>query len=139
MMAALDSTEIHKIFKMVRLPQSGAATVAQRLVSLFGPSQDPYSFSATVTALNGILTATSDDQNVTLRALIAIWDAEQLDVNDTEIQSDGGTSGNVYSASKRRANIRTTIGDVLGFAIPTGGFMPEVAAACPRRGPRLVS
>jgi hypothetical protein len=133
----LNSTEIHKIFKIAGLPQQGAATVAQRLVSLFGPSQDPYGFSATVTSLNGILAVTSDDQNTTLRAVIAVWDNENLDVSDLEICMDAGTAGTVYSAEKRRQGCRRTIANVLGFHIPTGGFSDEVLAASPQRGPRL--
>src|SRR6266481_2688946 len=97
----LTLTERHKLFIIIGLPQQNG-TVAQRLVSLFGPSQDPYGFQATIDSFNTILTATTDEQNVTLRAKIAQWDSEDLDVNDTEIDSDAGTSGNVYSASRRR-------------------------------------
>lgn len=135
---ALDSTEIHKLHKMIRLPQQLTANVLFRLVSLYGPSFDTYSLSIAITTFDGILAALSDDQCNTLRDLITAWDDEKLDYSDTEIEADSGTVGIVYSASRRRGNIRDTIADVCGFMIPTGGFTPEVKAATPNRGPRLV-
>lgn len=134
----LSTTEIFKCFKIFRLPIAGSATVPFRVVSLYGPTQEAYSFTQLVTSLTTILNATTDDQNTAIRALIATWDNETLDSNITFVDSDAGTNGRLYNADALREQIRQALADIIGFAVPSGGFMAEVSRATPYRGPRLI-
>lgn len=85
-------------------------------------------FSPIVGALDNILNNYTDAATgEAVRECFADWDSVKF--CETEITAAEGTSGPaVFSASKRRHEIRRYVANLLGFFIPENGYISEAEA-----------
>jgi hypothetical protein len=120
----LSSTQITQIFEIVGVPQDGNGAVFSSVATLFGPAYENYDMAAIVTQINTKLAALSATQITRCTELLdrftAITATSPLTISD----SSAG-KGVIVNHPQERSSIRESLGNLLGIAVPSGGFMAE--------------
>lgn len=139
-MPGLDNTTQEWLFSVIGLPLSGAATFIYRSFSLYGSSSTAYDLAQITAQITAQAQALTSDQVTRVVALKTTWDSNNLDSDETEIYTDGGTAGVLSHSEKLRRNIRAKLDDIFAINIPPEGFIgalkKELNSA--RSGNRLV-
>jgi hypothetical protein len=119
----LTDAQVTQAFELAGLPQQGAAVVGRGLTDPSGPVLETFDLAALKDALNARLAALSAGQEAELLAILSAWAA----VADLpEAQVTGGAGGGVLlDAEARRRALRRRLSDLVGFAVPDGGFARE--------------
>jgi hypothetical protein len=118
---ALTTAQVTKIYKIFGLPQANEALVVTDWFSIPGPATATMDLSAIKAKLDAILAALSATQETEVAALVVAWDAVG-DYDELRVTRDGTSEGVLVDREKRRENIRRTLGALIGFVAPTGGF-----------------
>jgi hypothetical protein len=122
---ALSATQITQIFALLGIPEDGNPQIVHGLISLFGPAFEGYDCASIVTYLNAKLAAVSETQQAEIEILLT-----RLSTLTThkivKVKKSGTVEGDLSDYEKERQKIRDGVGNILGFAVPTGGFMAEV-------------
>lgn len=122
---ALTAAQTTQVFKIYGIPQSGSGTLVYRMAdNLSVPLMQPFSFTAVVDALNAALAALTASQEAEVVALLTAW-SDIGDYDELRVSQDGGTAGRIVDRDVRRQNIRDTLANILGVAMPRGGFSTE--------------
>jgi hypothetical protein len=124
---ALSSTERETAFHIFGIPKGAAGFSVDILASIFGPAGTTFDFTAVVNKLTALLDTvdTSADRIAMVQALILEWNTI-TSYSETEVYQGAGSGGVLAHDERRRQNIRDRLGDLIGFACPTGGFMAEI-------------
>lgn len=123
---ALTNEQTTQVFKIFGLPQNGVAYVAFRLVSLTGPAAETFDFTAAVNGLGARLAALNAEQEAEVAALLSEWSALEADYSELRVYADGGSAGRLVDHPVRAEKLRATLSNLIGFAVPSGGFVAEV-------------
>jgi hypothetical protein len=125
----LDANQTTQTFDIFGLPQNGNGFVAFAMLTLWGPSGEPYSFSTLVTQLNTLLSALTTYQCTRVTTLLTRWDSI-TSTSPLEIwKSTSGAEGRIVDYPAERENIRQELAGIIGFAVPRGGFMAQAKSA----------
>ena len=130
----LSAAQITQVFKIFGLPQSGAGALVFTDLAPRGAVTSTFDLSQPVAALNAKLASLSLSQESEAAALLNEW-ASITDYSELRVYSQGKdagrAAGRLADDEVRRENIRRTLGNVIGFYVPPGGF---VAVACRTAG-----
>ena len=122
-------TDKETFYEILGLPQQGTAIVIDNLTnrtatiasSVEGKTYT-HDFSNIITAVEARLTALSTAQETIVDVHVARW-TELLTKPVQVAQGATGGSGTLADYPKEREEIRERIGNIVGVAIPHGGFM----------------
>ncbi|MCZ7645295.1 MAG: hypothetical protein M5U26_08425 [Planctomycetota bacterium] len=123
-MALSDANEI-LLFEVFGLPRAGTAYEAQFVADwLRGPAGEAYDFSALTDQLEARLAVINADAALEARvaAVLADWPAP----GEVEVYRQNGAAGILAHDGRLRQNIRDTLGNLIGFWAPDGGFVGEI-------------
>ena len=138
---ALTAAQITQVFKIFGLPQSGSGALVFTDLAPRGTVTSTFDMSQPAAALNEKLTGLSAAQESEVRALLDEWsgitDYSELRVN-AEGRGEGRTAGRLADDAARRENIRRTLGNLIGFYVPPGGFVAVAAQTAGVGAHRLV-
>ena len=132
---ALSTTEQSTLFQIMSLPENGACLIVTALVhwpysstQTWNPNYNTGDMSNMVAAIRNLMTTCSAGQETALKARIVDWNTVGP-CNPLKVEAvAGGPSGCLVDNDKLRQNIRVEVGNVLGVAVPPGGFLAEVQA-----------
>ena len=122
---SLTASQITQVYEILGIPQDGSGEVFASLATLFGPAFESYDMSAIVTKIDAKLSSLTTEQIDRVTALLdrhsAIGNSSPLQVS----ASSGGARGTLADHPAERETIRNALGNILGIAVPSGGFMVE--------------
>ncbi len=121
---ALTAAQTTQFFEILGIPQNGAGDVFSSVATLFGPAYETYDCSGIVSKVNTRLSALTTSQETRVTALLTRWDAI-TSYSPLQVNQNGDTSGRVVDYPQERENIRRSLGDLVGVAVPSGGFTEE--------------
>jgi hypothetical protein len=131
---SLTAAQISQVYEILGVPQGGAGEIVGSIATLFGPAVDAYDMSAIVTRIDAKISALSAEQIDRVTALLsrhaAIGSSSPLQVS----ASSGGARGTLADHPAERETIRTALGNLLGVAVPSGGFIAEAKRAAQGAG-----
>lgn len=122
---ALSPDQTAQIFEIFGIPQGGAGFGVYGIATLWGPFGEPFSFSALVTELNAKITAVTAEIQTRVTTQLVTWDEITASSPIVITKSSTGTEGTIVDHPRQREMIRQTIGSLIGFKIPYGGFTVE--------------
>ena len=122
----LSTARVTQVFKIFGLPQSGSGALVFTDLAPHGTVASTFDMSQPAAALNEKLAGLSPTQESEAGALLDEWasitDYSELRVN-SEGKGEGRTAGRLADDEARRENIRRTLGNLIGFYVPPGGFV----------------
>ena len=128
---ALTAAQITQVFEVFCVPQGGAATAVIAVSSRSGgiaieqATTEAYEFAAVVTDLTAKLAALTATGETRVTTLLTRWDTltsyDPLRIH----KASGGAEGEIVDYEKERCNIRAALANIIGFAVPGGGFAAE--------------
>lgn len=129
---ALSATEKIQFYQIVGLPAAGSGLVLTSLVHVpfsntqsWEPTWNVGDFSDLITAVDAKLAAATAEQITRMQSLITRF--MEIEVSPVQIrQTATGAAGIIADHGKERENIRQTLANVLGLAVPEGGFISEI-------------
>jgi hypothetical protein len=141
----LSATERIQFYQIAGIPTGGGGLILTSLVHVpfsntqnWEPTYNVGDFTALVTAIDAKLTAASADAVTRLQSLITRY--MEIEVSPVKVnQTATGAAGVIADHSRERENIRQTISNVIGMAIPEGGFISEVQRTYGKSMARWVS
>jgi len=126
----LTAAQITQVFKIFGLPQSGSGALVFTDLAPRGTVTSTFDMSRPAATLNEKLAALSASQEGEAGALLNEWasitDYSELRVN-SEGKGEGRAMGRLADDQARRENIRRTLGNLIGFYVPPGGFVAVAA------------
>ncbi len=126
---ALSAAQTSQLYEVFGLPQGGLGYDAAQVANLWGPAGEAYDFTAHVTALTTKLAALSASQETRVTTALTRWDVitsyDPLKIH----RSTTGGEGTIVDYPAEREAIRQTIGNVIGYYVPRGGFVAEIQRA----------
>lgn len=126
---ALTAAQITQVYEILGVPQDGVGEVFGSVATLFGPAFESYDMSAIVTKIDAKLAGLTSRQVARTATLLerhtAIGSSSPLQVSGAR----GGARGTLADHPAERDAIRSTLGNILGIAAPSGGFMAEAKRA----------
>ncbi len=120
----LTAAQTTPIFEILGIPQSGSGDVFGSVATLFGPEFESYDMSAIVSRITAKLAALSAEQITRVTAVLDRHTAITA-TSPLKMHSSSGASGVIADHPAERDMIRTALGNILGIAVPAGGFMAE--------------
>jgi hypothetical protein len=130
---ALTAAQITQVYKVFGLPQSGSGALVFTDLAPRGTVVSTIDMNQPATALSQRLAALTAEQESEVGALLQEWagitDYSELRVN-AEGRGEGRAAGRLADDEARRENIRRTLGNVIGFYAPPGGFARVASEAC---------
>ena len=120
----LTAAQITQVFEILGVPQNGSGDVYPSVATLFGPSFESYDMSAIVTRIGAKLAALSATQITRVTELLDRYTAITA-TSPLQIHQSDGSAGVIVNHPAERETVRTALGNVLGIAVPAGGFMAE--------------
>jgi len=133
---ALSAAQVTQVFEILGVPQAGSGDVIGSVATLFGAEFESYDMSGLVSRITAKLAALTAEQIARATTLLdrhtAITASSPLQVQATS----GGSRGILADHPAEREAIRSALGNVIGIAVPAGGFVAEVKRAA-RGGGRV--
>ncbi|HYG77795.1 MAG TPA: hypothetical protein VEK08_22505 [Planctomycetota bacterium] len=121
----LTAAQSTQIFEILGIPQAGSGAVVGSVATLFGPQFETYDMLGIVTQINSRIVALSAEQITRITALLDRYSTITAS-SPLQIQaSSGGARGVLADHPAEREAIRAALGNVLGVAVPSGGFVAE--------------
>ena len=120
----LTAAQTTQIFEILGIPESGSGDVFASLATLFGPAHETYDMAGVVTRVNARLAALSGTQLARVSELLDRHTTISATSPLSVAQSSAGKGTLVHHPAEREA-IRHALGNILGIAVPAGGFMAE--------------
>jgi hypothetical protein len=122
---ALTAAQITQVYEILGVPQDGTGEIFGAVASIFGPEFETYDLSAVVAKINAKLSALTAEQIARVTTLLdrhtTIGNSSPLQVN----AASGGARGTLADHPAEREAIRSALGNILGIAVPSGGFVAE--------------
>lgn len=113
-----------KVFLIFGVPEKNTAFVAQPLIHGLGPAGATYDLETLKAQIDAACAAVTAEQDAEVTALVTAWDAV-TPYRELKVTGDGGSTGTLLDDDKRRKNIRRALSNLLGVAVPSGGFEAE--------------
>ena len=123
---ALTDAQATQIYDIFGIPQSGSGTVISAVATIFGPVCENLDMSALVTRIDAKLAALSTEQIARITALLQRWDAV-TSTSPLRVTQSGATRGIAADHPAERVAIRSSLSNLIGVAVPSGGFAAEAA------------
>jgi len=121
---ALTAAQITQVFEILGVPQSGSGEVFGSVATLFGAEFESYDMAGVVSRIGARLAALSAEQIARVTTLLdrhtSITASSPLQVSEA-----GGARGVLANHPAERAQIREAIVNIVGLAVPSGGFAAE--------------
>ena len=125
---ALSAAQVTQVYDIFGVPQGGSGAVISAVATVFGPVCDVLDMSALVTAIDAKLAALSAEQITRVTALLARWDAISS-TSPLRVTQSASTRGIAADHPAERVSIRAALSNIIGIAVPSGGFAAEAARA----------
>jgi hypothetical protein len=126
----LTASQVTQVFKIFGIPQSGTGSLVFTDLAPRGTVVSSFDMSQPAARLGAVLSSLTPEQEAEAAALLAEW-ASVTDYSEVRVSSEGRgegrTQGRLADDRVRRQNIRSTLGNVLGFYAPPGGFAAVAA------------
>lgn len=120
----LTAAQTTHIFEILGVPQSGAGEVFASVATLFGAEYESYDMSSVVTKIGATLAALSAEQIARVTTLLDRHTAITSS-SPVEVRESAEAKGTLANHPAEREYIRSALGNILGLAVPSGGFMAE--------------
>jgi len=129
---ALSATERIQFFQIVGLPAEASGLVITSLVHVpfsntqsWEPTYNVGDMSDLIDAIDAKLTAATAEQVTRMQSLISRF--MEIEVSPTKVTSSAaGTGGRLADHDVERENIRQALSNIIGLAVPEGGFIAEI-------------
>lgn len=129
---ALTSDERAIFFEMIGLPPAGGSVVVTSLVhwpfsntQSWEPTWNVGDLSGLITAIDARLTAMSSETESRIRDILTRFDV--ISSSPMKVtQAAGGAAGNLVNHEQERENLRQYASNLIGVAVPEGGFLKEI-------------
>ena len=131
---SLTTAQITQVYEILGVPQDGAGEVFGSVATLFGPAYETYDMSAIVSKINTKLAGLTSEQIARVTTLL---DRHTTIGNSSPLQvsaAAGGAKGTLADYPAERETIRSALGNILGIAVPSGGFVAEAKRAAQGSG-----
>lgn len=123
---ALTAAQITQVYEIFGVPQGGSGAVVSAVATIFGPVCDSLDMSALVTKIDAKLAALGTTQLARVTALLLRWDAV-TSTSPLRVTQSSATRGIAVDHPAERASIRVALSNIIGIAVPNGGFAAEAA------------
>ncbi len=123
---ALTSAQTTQIYEIFGVPQNGSGAVISAVATIFGPVFESLDLSALVTKIDTKLSALTSEQIARVTTLLSRWDAI-TSTSPLRVTQSAATRGIAVDHPAERAAIRTALSNIIGVAVPSGGFAAETA------------
>jgi hypothetical protein len=121
---ALTAAQVTQVFEVVGVPQDGVGEVFASVATLFGAEFESYDMSAVVARITAKLSALTASQESRVTNLLDRYTTISA-TSPLQVRGSAKTSGTLADHPAEREAIRAALGNVLGIAVPSGGFMAE--------------
>jgi len=128
---ALTDAQVSTIFEIIALPESGTTTLITDLVhypysntATWEPGWNVGDLSELVTRIKTNISAMGDTTETLVISLIDDWDS--LGSSNLKVTTSQQAAGVLVDYAGQREHIRTEIGNLIGLAVPKGGFIGEM-------------
>lgn len=121
---SLTATQTTQIYEILGVPQDGSGEVIGSIATLFGPEFESYNMGNIVTSIDAKLAALSASQLTRVTTLLDRYTAISAS-SPLKLNAASGARGTLVDHPAEREAIRLALGNILGIATPSGGFMAE--------------
>lgn len=121
---ALSAAQATQVFEMLGIPQGGSADAIGSVATLFGPAWETYDVSGLVALVNARLAALTAAQEARVAEVLARWSAIGP-ASPLQVREAAGSRGTLADHPAERAALRGALANLLGIAVPAGGFAAE--------------
>jgi len=122
---ALSAAQKTQVLEILGIPELGTGVSYPELTGAFGAGGEAYDMFRVVTQVSSLISAMSASQEDRVVALLtrhaAITSSSPLQVTGAA----GGVRGVLVDHPAEREAIRAAIGNIVGVAVPSGGFVAE--------------
>lgn len=125
---ALTAAQITQVYEIFGVPQNGVGQIVGAIATPFGPVCDSCDVSALVSKIDARLAALTATQITRVSSLLTRWDAVTSS-SPLRVEGSSGARGTVADHPAERALIRTALSNLIGVAVPAGGFAAEAGIA----------
>jgi len=136
-MAAFTEDEVAQIFEIFGVPQGGRGVIVTALSHLppslaaeWEATWTAGDFTAVVTQIQAAIQAAAEPQRVRVRLLLTRW-SELCSAPTLQVRGEVE-----LHAAREMDRVRERLGNLLGVAVPTGGFLSEARRHIHRSGDR---
>ena len=120
----LSATQVTQVFEILGVPQDGSGDVFASVATLFGPAYETYDMAAIVARIDAKLAALTATQITRVTELLDRFNSITA-TSPLQVEASSAGKGTIVDHPKERDAIRIALGNVLGIAVPSGGFMAE--------------
>ena len=121
---ALTAAQTTQVFEILGVPQDGTGEVFASVATLFGAEFESYDMAAIVDKIGDKLDALTASQEARVVELLARHSAITA-TSPLQVSGTNAARGKLADYPAEREALRTALGNVLGLATPSGGFMAE--------------
>jgi hypothetical protein len=121
---ALTAAQVTQVFEVAGVPQDGVGAVFASVATLFGAEFESYDMSAVVARITAKLSALTASQEARVTNLLDRYTAISA-TSPLQVRGSAAARGTLADYPAEREAIRVALGNVLGIAVPSGGFMAE--------------
>ena len=125
---ALTAAQTTQIYEIFGVPQNGSGAVVSAVATIFGPVCESLDMSGLITRIDAKLSALTTEQIARVTALLLRWDAI-TSTSPLRVTQSAATRGIAVDHPAERASIRAALGNIIGIAVPSGGFVAEAMNA----------
>ena len=125
---SLTAAQITQVYEILGVPQDGTGEVFGSVATLFGPAFESYDLASIVTRVDAKLAGLSASQETRVTALLARHAAISAS-SPLKLKAASGAQGTLVDHPAEREAIRVALGNILGIAVPSGGFVAEALRA----------
>lgn len=129
---ALTAAQISKVFEVIALPESGSTTLVTNLVhypytntSTWEPCWNTGDLSGLVARIKVNISLMNATTETIVTGLLTTWD-DIGSTNPLRVTSSQQAAGVLVDNDKQRELIRQRVGNLIGLAVPQGGFLGEM-------------
>ncbi len=121
----LNTAQIAQIYEILGVPQHSSGSVLVGITGSFGPVIETYDLNPVIDRIDACIATLQLDQANRILALLARH-AVVSTTNPLQLTAaSGGARGTIVDYPAEREAIRGALGNLLGIAVPTGGFVAE--------------
>lgn len=121
---ALTAAQTTQVFEILGIPEDGTGEVFASVATLFGSEFESYDMSAIVDRIGDKLDALTASQEARVTELLARHTAISA-TSPLQVRGSAKATGTLADHPAEREALRVALGNVLGLAVPSGGFMAE--------------
>ncbi len=122
---SLSAAQITQVYEIFAVPQNGSGAIVSAIATPFGPVMDVCDATAIVTQIDAKLAALTDTQITRVSTLLTRWDLI-TSTSPLSVSPTNAKHGTAADHPAERAAIRTALSNLVGVAVPSGGFVAEV-------------